>query len=94
MPPNSRHVQGQAAGGGLISEGGNFVDVYPIVVVGKGAYAVTDLDRNSAGIIRKPLGTGEDPLNQRASQGWKMKMTVVRLDELKLVRIESAVTDV
>ena len=39
--------------------------------------------------IVKQLGAGEDPLNQRASVGWKAIKTAERLCEQYMVRIES-----
>ena len=37
----------------------------------------------------KQLGYGDDPLNQRASVGWKATQTAERLVEQYMVRIES-----
>ena len=37
----------------------------------------------------KQLGYGDDPLNQRASVGWKAHKTAERLVEQYMVRIES-----
>ena len=39
--------------------------------------------------IVKQLGYGDDPLNQRASVGWKAVKTAERLSEQYMVRIES-----
>ena len=39
--------------------------------------------------IVKQLGYGDDPLNQRASVGWKATKTAERLSEQYMVRIES-----
>jgi len=47
---------------------------YKIPVVGKNAYGVTEIEGGAAKNIVKPFGSGgtEDPLNQRATSGWKM----------------------
>ena len=37
----------------------------------------------------KPLGAGEDPLNQRGSIGWKAMRLAKRLIEQYMVRIET-----
>lgn len=47
---------------------------YKIPVIGKNAYGVTEIEGGAAKNIVKPFGSGgtEDPLNQRATTGWKM----------------------
>ena len=42
--------------------------------------------------IVKPLGYGDDPLNQRASVGWKCTMCAERLVEEYMIRVESCGT--
>ena len=42
--------------------------------------------------IRKPFGAGDDPLNQRATTGWKAWFTAKILNDAFLVRIEAGVT--
>ena len=71
------------------------VDVYGTMIIGKGAYGVTDLEGQGAGhpsIIIKPHGSAgsADPLNQIASAGWKCMFTAPRLQEMAMIRIESA----
>jgi N4-gp56 family major capsid protein len=68
------------------------VSVYPTLVVGRGAYGVTEW--NSLEAVYKPLGSGEDPLNQKATIGVKIDFAAKRLQEDALVRIESAATAV
>lgn len=48
-------------------------DEYDLPIIGKNAYAVTDLESGSESIV-KAFGSGgtSDPLNQRATAGWKM----------------------
>lgn len=53
------------------------------------AYATTELEGGGLQHIVKQLGYGDDPLNQRASVGWKAVKTAERLSEQYMVRIES-----
>lgn len=48
-------------------------DEYNLPIIAKNAYAVTDLESGSESIV-KAFGSGgtSDPLNQRATAGWKM----------------------
>jgi len=76
-------------------EGANGEDVYGTIILGKGAYGVVDVaGKSKPETIVKPLGSGgtADPLNQRASVGWKALMTAVRLQELAILRVEHTVS--
>ena len=77
---------------GVLSQDGVAADVYPIVIVGQDAYAVTPLrGRDSANVIVKnPTATFEDPLAQRGFASWKMWYAALRLNEEWIVRIEVA----
>jgi N4-gp56 family major capsid protein len=66
--------------------------VYPTLVMGAGAYGVTEWA--SLETIYKPLGSGADPLNQVASVGAKVDFSAKRLQEDAMVRIETAATAV
>lgn len=63
--------------------------VFATMVVGAHAYGVTELEDGGLEHIVKPLGYGDDPLNQRAAVGWKCTMAAERLVEEYMVRIES-----
>ena len=63
--------------------------VYSTLVLGAHAYATTELEGGGMQHIVKQLGYGDDPLNQRASVGWKATKTAERLSEQYMVRIES-----
>ena len=63
--------------------------VYSTLVLGAHAYATTELEGGGMQHIVKQLGYGDDPLNQRASVGWKAVKTAERLSEQYMVRIES-----
>ena len=47
-------------------------DYFVCMFLGKGAYKVVDINGDNAKIIVKPNGYGDDPLEQRASVGWKV----------------------
>ncbi|MBQ6894816.1 MAG: N4-gp56 family major capsid protein [Clostridia bacterium] len=75
------------AGGG---NGGR--DIYSTLVLGANAYGVTEVTGGGLVHIVKQLGSGgtADPLNQRATAGWKGTKTAERLVENYMIRIESA----
>lgn len=64
--------------------------VYATMVFGSNAYAVTDVTGGGLQHIVKQLGSSgaADPLNQRATTGWKAIKTAIRLVEQNMVRIE------
>ncbi|MBO4584835.1 MAG: N4-gp56 family major capsid protein [Clostridia bacterium] len=64
--------------------------VYSTLVLGKDAYGKAEIAGGNAGIIVKQLGHGDDPLNQRATIGWKANAAYAILDDTRIVRIESA----
>lgn len=76
-------------------EGGqNGVSVYSTLILGANAYGVTEIENGGLEHIVKQLGSAgtADPLNQRASAGWKATKTAERLVENYMVRIESCST--
>ena len=62
--------------------------------MGDNAYGTTELGHGGLEHIVKQLGSAgtSDPLNQRATVGWKAKKVTVRLVEAFMVRIETAST--
>lgn len=66
-----------------------YLSVFQTVVLASEAYAVTDLSGAGLEYIVKPLGYGEDPLNQRASMGWKAMKAAKILNNDYIVSIES-----
>ena len=64
--------------------------VYGTIVLGKDAFGVIKLNGGGAETIVKQLGSGgtADPLNQRATMGWKMTTVTKILDDTRMVRIE------
>ena len=69
-------------------------DVYATLVLGDNAYGTTRLEDGGLQHIVKQLGSAgtSDPLNQRATAGWKADKVTVRLTEAFMVRIETAST--
>lgn len=66
--------------------------VYPTLVMGQGAYGVTEW--SSLETFYNPLGSGADPLHQVASVGAKVDFSAKRLLENAMVRMETAATSV
>jgi N4-gp56 family major capsid protein len=67
-------------------------DVYATIVLGANAYGTTEIKGGGLEHIVKQLGSAgtSDPLNQRATVGWKATKSAVRLVEGYMVRIETA----
>lgn len=73
----------------VVKEGKNGLGVYLTMILGKDAYATTKAKGLGLEHIFKPLGSGEDPLNQRCTVGWKATKACLRVKEQNMVRIES-----
>ena len=73
-------------------EGAGGIDVYSTLVLGRHAYATARIDGQNLQHIVKPLGSGgtSDPLNQRATRGWKVTHGACRLCEAFMIRVESS----
>lgn len=69
-------------------------DVYATLVMGADAYGVTEVSGGGLQHIVKQLGSAGtgDPLDQRATAGWKATKVAERLVEEYMVRIESTST--
>ncbi len=70
------------------------IDVYSTLVIGDNAYGVVDITGGGLEHIVKQLGSAgtADPLNQRATAGWKATHATIRLVEAYMIRIETAST--
>ena len=68
--------------------------VYSTLILGDNAYGVTEISGGGLQHIVKQLGSAgtSDPLDQRATAGWKATKTAERLVENYMVRIESCST--
>ncbi|MCI5499753.1 MAG: N4-gp56 family major capsid protein [Clostridiales bacterium] len=75
-------------------EGADGRDVYATLILGADAYGVTELAGGGLQHIVKQLGSAgtADPLNQRATAGWKATKVAERLVEPYMVRIETTST--
>lgn len=73
-------------------EGG--IDVYATLVFGRDAYGTSRISGEALRNIVKPLGSAgtADPLDQRATSGWKATFVAKILNNDYLVRIEHAVS--
>ncbi len=71
--------------------GASSADVYATMIFGDDAYGVTDITGGGLQHIVKPLGSAgsADPLNQRATCGWKATKTAEILVQQYMVRVES-----
>lgn len=81
----------------LLSTRGNVTtgtpNTYIIPIVGKNAYGVTEIEGGAAKNIVKPYGSSgtADPLNQRATSGWKMTYVARILNDLFMMNIINVV---
>ena len=68
--------------------------IYGTLVLAANAFGVTSINGGGIETIVKQLGSGgtADPLNQRATAGWKLNKTATILTQEYMVRIESAAT--
>ena len=71
--------------------GAEGADVYATLVFGENAYGTTSLAAGGLEHIVKQLGSAgsSDPLDQRATVGWKATKVTVRLVEAFMIRIET-----
>ena len=68
--------------------------VYGCLFLSEEAYGVVQLTGGNMEIIAKPLGSGDDPLNQRATVGWKVTGYATKiLNQLGIVRVECCASD-
>ena len=74
--------------------GAGSIDVYATLIGGANAYGVTEITGGGLQHIAKQLGSGgtADPLNQRATVGWKATKTAEILVNEYMVRIETGST--
>lgn len=74
--------------------GANGVDVFSTLIIGDDAYGVTEIEGGGLEHIVKQHGSAgtADPLNQRATCGWKATKTAELLVPQYIVRIETTAT--
>jgi N4-gp56 family major capsid protein len=73
-------------------EGASGIDVYSTLIFGQRAYHATRLSTLVLQNIVKPLGSSgtADPLNQRATSGWKLSFVGKITQQSWLIRVEHA----
>lgn len=74
--------------------GASGIDVYATIILGMDAYGITRISGEAIKNIVKPLGSAgtADPLDQRATSGWKATFVAKILNNAFMLRIEHAVT--
>lgn len=91
----SETVVGTPADGDIIypgEAGAKGRPVYSTVVLGRDGYGTTELEGGGLEFIVKQLGSGDDPLNQRSTSGWKATKTAELLVNEYVLRIETTST--
>lgn len=68
------------------------IDVYATLIIGQNAYGMSRISGEAMKNIIKPLGSAgsADPLDQRATSGWKATFVAKILNDAFMTRIESA----
>lgn len=77
----------------LVADDSTNIDVYTTLVFAKNAVGSIPLQKGNVKNIIKKMGAGDDPLNQRATSGWKIARTAKILNDDFLVRCEHGCTD-
>jgi N4-gp56 family major capsid protein len=74
--------------------GASSIDIYSTLVFGMDAYGTTRISGEAMKNIVKPLGSAgsADPLDQRATSGWKATFVAKILNDAFITRIEHAVS--
>ncbi len=74
--------------------GSEGMDVYSTLFIGADAYGITEVEGGGLKLIIKQLGSAGsgDPLDQRATVGWKAVKTAAILSQPFMVRVETAST--
>jgi len=90
---NAKVFAGAGAAGTTVfkNNGANF-DIYATLIIAENAYGICPLTGEAMRTIVKPMGSAgsADPLEQRASVGWKAMTTTKILNEAWMIRLESA----
>ncbi len=74
--------------------GSGSIDVYATIIMGMDAYGITRISGEAVRNIIKPLGSAgtADPIDQRATSGWKITFVAKILNDSFMVRLEHAVS--
>ena len=71
------------------SKSSDATPIYTCPIIGANAYGVVNIDETALEMIFKPLGAGQDPLNQRQSMGWKGRFGAGLLDDGWVVNLRA-----
>ena len=76
------------------SAGSGSIDVHATIILARNAYGISRISGEAMKNIIKPLGSAgtADPLEQRATSGWKATFVTKILNENFLLRLEHAVS--
>lgn len=79
----------------LEDAGASGIDIYCTFIIGANAYGVTEVEGGGLQQFTKQLGSSgtADPLNQRATVGWKALKTAEILNDFFMVMIKSAASN-
>lgn len=82
------------APGSMNSANGSNADVYPVLYIGRNAYAIIALKGMFAltPMVVNPKPSDSDPMAQRGHVAWKAYQTCVILNDAWMVRVEAAAT--
>lgn len=85
-------IWAKEASGTTGGHGNTGASVYGTLVLGQNAFGVTSINGGGIETIAKQLGSGgtADPLNQRATIGWKLNKVAKILTQEYMIRIEHA----
>lgn len=80
---------------GLVADDSTNIDVYTTLVFAANAVGSVPLQKGNVKNIIKKMGSAgtEDPLDQRATSGWKVAQTAKILNDDYLIRFEHGATD-
>lgn len=80
---------------GLVAADSATIDVYSHLILASNAYGTVPLQKGNIKNIIKKMGSAgtEDPLDQRATSGWKIARTAKILNDDFMIRCECGVTD-
>lgn len=89
---NAPYLDAGGAKGTMISTSGTSADVYPMIFLGQGAYAISALKGRYAAdiLVNNPKATFGDELAQNGSVGWKTMQGAVILNDLWMAVCEVA----
>ena len=68
-------------------KGSEATPIYSLFIMGQNSYGIVDIDEVATEMILKPLGFGDDPLNQRQTMGFKAMFGAGIIDDSWMVNL-------